>query len=123
MVEKKCPFCQDPSPVFSDELVFARFDKYPVNEGHLLIIPHRHFSNYFDATPEEIESIQKALLKGKELLDAKFSPDGYNIGINCGEAAGQTVMHLHVHLIPRFDGDMENPAGGVRGVIPEKQRY
>lgn len=123
MTEIVCPFCEELSHVFSDEFVFARFDKYPVNQGHLLIIPHRHFSDYFAATPDEINAIQEALQKGKSLLDAKYSPDGYNIGINCGEAAGQTVMHMHVHLIPRFKGDVENPAGGVRGVIPSKQKY
>ncbi|HJJ71894.1 MAG TPA: HIT family protein, partial [Methanocorpusculum sp.] len=68
-------------------------------------------------------SIFLLISEAKQMLDEKFSPDGYNIGINCGEAAGQTIFHVHVHLIPRYTGDVENPRGGVRGVIPEKRSY
>jgi diadenosine tetraphosphate (Ap4A) HIT family hydrolase len=117
-----CPFCHA-DMVLENDLAYARYDLYPVNKGHLLIIPKRHFPDFFEATPEERAAIFDMTDQGKALLDNKHSPDGYNIGINAGIAAGQTVMHLHVHLIPRYDGDMPDPRGGVRGVIPEKQSY
>ncbi len=118
-----CPFCTPENIVLSNELAYAIFDIYPVNKGHLLIIPKRHVSDFFDTTTEEREAINELLEQGKSLLEEKYQPDGYNIGINCGETAGQTIFHVHVHLIPRFEGDMENPRGGVRGVIPEKRIY
>ena len=122
---KQCPFC-NPSEkeiVLKNDLCYARYDKYPVNKGHLLIIPFRHFENYFDATKEEKTAFVELIDKAKELLDKEFHPDGYNIGINVGKPAGQTILHLHIHLIPRYKGDMDNPEGGVRGVIPKKQKY
>ncbi len=118
-----CPFCNIKDPVLGNELAFACFDKYPVNEGHLLALPRRHVASWFDTTREERAALLALLDEGRQLLDARFKPDGYNIGINIGEAAGQTIMHLHVHLIPRFRGDCANPRGGVRGVIPAKQSY
>jgi len=123
-MKHKCPFCKtDEDILFSNSLVFALFDNYPVSKGHILLITKRHFDNYFDATEDELKAIEDILKQAKEFIDNKFNPDGYNIGINCGEVAGQSVMHLHIHLIPRYKGDMENPLGGVRGVIPEKQKY
>ncbi|MCQ6277065.1 HIT family protein [Bacillus sp. V3B] len=89
----------------------------------MLIIPKRHVEQYFHLTVQERNAIDQLLFEGKKMIDEQDQPDGYNIGINCGEAAGQTIFHVHVHLIPRFRGDMEDPRGGVRGVIPEKQRY
>ena len=109
--------------VLENDLAIAFYDKYPVNKGHLLIIPKRHVEQYFELTDQERKAIDQLLFKGKKLLDGEHQPDGYNIGINCGEAAGQTIFHVHVHLIPRFKGDMEDPRGGVRGVIPEKRVY
>lgn len=106
--------------VLSNELAYNLF---PVNIGHLLIIPKRHVSDLFGTTIEEREAINKLLEEGKTLLEDEHKPDGYNIGINCGETAGQTIFHVHVHLIPRYKGDMDNPRGGVRGVIPEKRNY
>jgi diadenosine tetraphosphate (Ap4A) HIT family hydrolase len=91
--------------------------------GHLLIIPGRHVASVFEATSIEIPDLWNLVCRAKEYLDQKYSPDGYNIGINDGESAGQTVMHLHIHLIPRYRDDMDDPRGGVRGVIPEKQKY
>jgi diadenosine tetraphosphate (Ap4A) HIT family hydrolase len=123
-MKHKCPFCKtDEDILFSNSLVFALFDNYPVSKGHILLITKRHFDNYFDATEDELKAIEDILKQAKEFIDNKFNPDGYNIGINCGEVAGQSVMHLHIHLIPRYKGDMDNPLGGVRGVIPEKQKY
>ncbi|MBU8907674.1 HIT family protein [Desertibacillus haloalkaliphilus] len=120
-----CPFCQLDSNIiiYSNDLALATYDLYPVNKGHILIIPKRHVADFFDTTLEEREAINELLEKCKELLGEKYRPDGFNVGINCGEAAGQTVFHVHVHLIPRFHGDMDNPRGGVRGVIPDKRIY
>jgi diadenosine tetraphosphate (Ap4A) HIT family hydrolase len=109
-------------------LAFAVFDRFPVSPGHALIIPFRHVATWFDATRLEQESIFALVDLLKKRFDqgvlfpdgSTHTPDGYNVGFNAGEAAGQTVMHLHVHLIPRYRGDMHDPRGGVRHVIPEK---
>ena len=120
-----CPFCniEEERIILKNDLCYAIYDKFPVNEGHILIIPFRHFSSFFDATKEEKIAIFDLLDDCKKLLDDKFKPDGYNIGVNVGHYAGQTIFHLHVHLIPRYKGDIDNPRGGVRGVIPEKRMY
>jgi diadenosine tetraphosphate (Ap4A) HIT family hydrolase len=118
-----CLFCAIPNPILENDLAYAIFDKYPVNPGHLLIIPKRHIASLFEATVAERAALFKLLQQGRELLRQQYQPDGFNIGINDGTAAGQTVMHLHIHLIPRFDGDIANPRGGVRGVIPERRVY
>lgn len=125
MSYENCPFCNfNPKEIIlKNDVCYAIYDKFPVNEGHILIIPFRHFDNYFDATANEIKSIWMLLENVKDLLDNKFKPNGFNIGINVGKAAGQTISHLHIHLIPRYYGDMENPKGGVRGVIPAKRIY
>lgn len=119
------PFLQIPetSWVTSNDLAFAIFDKYPVNDGHILVIPRRLTPTWFEATPQEQLAIMNLVEEAKAILDERYQPDGYNIGINVGEAAGQTVMHLHVHVIPRFFGDMDDPRGGVRHVIPWKGNY
>ena len=101
----------------------AFFDGYPVSPGHALIVPKRHVSSYFDLTDHEREAMNVMLQYVKRVVDERFHPDGYNIGINVGQAAGQSVYHCHMHLIPRYAGDVENPKGGVRGVIPKKQKY
>ena len=121
----QCPFCKpsEEDIIFKNDLCYARFDRYPVNKGHILIIPFRHFDSYFDATKEEKIAFIELIDEAKEYLDKNFKPDGYNIGVNIGKEAGQTVFHVHIHLIPRYKWDMENPEGGVRGVIPEKQKY
>jgi len=87
------------------------------------VIPHRHVGDYFDATLEEKAAIWQLVDQMKLRIDEEFKPDGYNVGVNVGPIAGQSVPHIHVHVIPRYKGDMENPKGGVRGVIPEKQKY
>jgi len=123
--ESNCPFCDlDPSRVVAQsELAVALRDGYPVSEGHTLIVPRRHVSDWFDATDEERTEIFKLVDECKQSLDPERAPDGYNIGMNIGIAAGQTVMHLHVHLIPRYEGDVDDPTGGVRLVVPEKGNY
>ena len=100
--------------LIENELAFAVYDYYPVNKGHVLVIPKRHYASFFDATPDEIKAFNELINKVKDLLDGELNPDGYNIGINIGEAAGQTVFHLHIHIIPRYFGDVENPRGGIR---------
>ncbi len=117
-----CIFCGLKDYVLENELAYAVFDVEPVNPGHLLIITKRHVQSYFDITPEEELAMRELLQEGKKLIDAKYSPDGYNFVVNCGRCSGQTVMHVHMHLIPRYDGDTETPDGGVRRVIPEKVR-
>lgn len=91
--------------------------------GHLLFMTKRHVSDFFGTTPEEKTAIFELIDLAKDMIDKEFNPSGYNIGMNCSVSAGQSVMHVHVHLIPRYDGDVENPRGGVRGVIPQKQNY
>ncbi|WP_078553772.1 HIT family protein [Bacillus alkalicellulosilyticus] len=120
---KTCPFCQPENIISSNDLAFAIYDIYPVNQGHILLIPKRHVSDFFDTTLEERASINELLDECKVILDKTYNPDAYNVGINCGETVGQTIFHVHVHLIPRYKGDMDNPRGGVRGVTPEKQQY
>ena len=106
-----------------NEYAMIRFDDFGVSKGHLEVIPKRHVKDWWETTSEERKAIFDLMDEAKKMVDEKYHPDGYNIGMNLGEAAGQSVMHLHVHLIPRYKGDVENPRGGVRGVIPSKQNY
>ncbi len=122
-MKNNCIFCNQEELILENELAWARYDKYPVSPGHLLIITKRHVADFFDTTTEERRALNNLLEEAKKMLDRTNSPDGYNIGVNCGEAAGQTIMHLHIHLIPRYQGDIDNPRGGVRGVIPDKRIY
>ena len=123
--EIACPFCSLAAneKVLMSALCFARWDKYPVTNGHLLVIPNRHVADYFAITGEEKTALWTMVDEAKKLLDKHFKPDGYNVGINIGATAGQTVMHCHIHLIPRRSGDSVNPRGGVRGVIPGRADY
>lgn len=120
-----CIFCdrENLDIIAENKLCYAIYDKYPVNLGHVLIIPKRHFSNFFDATEKEIVDIYELIHKCKIILDEKHKPTGYNIGINIGESAGQTIMHLHVHLIPRYDNDVKDPRGGIRNLKPQLVPY
>ena len=125
MSESTCPFCTLPA----NRIVLENFDGmviddgFPISPGHTLIIPRRHVGTFFDLSEAERNSLLSLLEGAKRRLDKQFGPDGYNIGINDGLAAGQTVPHLHIHLIPRFHGDREDPRGGVRWIIPEKADY
>jgi diadenosine tetraphosphate (Ap4A) HIT family hydrolase len=120
-----CPFCTlaEDRILASNDLAIATPDGFPVSPGHTLIIPKRHVASWFDTTPEEQLAVIALLGEMKQHLDAERSPAGYNIGINDGPAAGQTVRHLHLHLIPRYDGDTEDPRGGVRWVFPHRAAY
>lgn len=120
-----CPFCQLPPEriQFSNLHSVVIRDGFPISPGHTLIIPRRHVGSFFDIDAAEREALMALLEEAKRRLDKEFKPEGYNIGINDGPAAGQTIPHLHIHLIPRFEGDRTDPRGGVRWIIPEKADY
>lgn len=109
--------------VLENALAIVVKDRYPVSEGHMLVATRRHVADYFDTTPEERKALEDLLFAAKKIVDSACKPDGYNVGINVGHAAGQTVLHVHIHLIPRYRGDVPHARGGVRGVIPSKQNY
>ena len=123
---EKCLFCNKKKQkiIYTNETMFVVRDSYPVTKLHTLIIPHRHVSNFFNLNDKELQDLSKILKKEKLLLinlDKKIT--AFNVGVNAGKDAGQSIMHCHIHLIPRRKGDIENPRGGVRGVIPSKQKY
>tara|TARA_B100001121_G_C18539514_1_gene550023 strand:+ start:128 stop:526 length:399 start_codon:yes stop_codon:yes gene_type:complete len=121
-----CIFCKirKKEIIFENQLAYASIDSYPVSKFHTLIIPKRHVENYFDLSPKEIQSCNDLIFKSKKnILREDLSVAGFNIGVNAGKVAGQSIMHCHIHLIPRREGDVENPQGGVRSVIPNKQHY
>lgn len=103
--------------------VFSFYDKFPVSEGHALIVPKRLVLNYLDLTLKEQTACWIVVNKVQKILQEKYNPNGFNIGININAEAGQTIWHSHIHIIPRYNGDVENPRGGIRGVIPEKKDY
>lgn len=109
--------------LFRNADFFIIKDQFPVSPGHMLIISNQLRSDYFSLTSEEKKNLHLAIEAAKELIQREFKPDGYNIGMNCGETAGQTILHFHCHLIPRYFGDMENPRGGVRHCIAGKGYY
>ena len=121
-----CPFCRlarRVEVICETATCVAFYDGYPVSPGHALIVPKRHVASYFELTHHEREAMNVMLQYVRQKVDERFHPDGYNVGINVGEAAGQSVFHVHMHLIPRYRGDVHNPKGGVRCVIPSKQSY
>ena len=121
-----CIFCKirKEELQFENQLAYSSIDSYPVSEFHSLIVPKRHVETYFELTEDEIQACNELILKTKEkILKQDSSVKGFNIGTNAGKSAGQSIMHCHIHLIPRREGDVENPQGGVRSVIPNKQYY
>lgn len=120
-----CPFCHvNQSEIIAVNKNFiAKYDCFPVSEGHVLIIPKRHLYSFFQLTDYEVIDFFRLLRKVKNITDERLDPDGYNIGINQGEAAGQTISHLHIHIIPRHYGDVQSPEGGVRNIIPNLVAY
>ena len=121
-----CIFCKirKEELQFENQLAYSSIDSYPVSEFHSLIVPKRHVETYFELTKKEIQACNELILKTKEkILKKDASVKGFNIGTNAGKSAGQSIMHCHIHLIPRREGDVENPQGGVRSVIPNKQHY
>jgi diadenosine tetraphosphate (Ap4A) HIT family hydrolase len=122
-VPSPCPLCQRlalPDLLAENALAVAFKDAFPVSPGHALIVPRRHVEGLFDLTAEEQAALWRLLPEVKARLDSRHAPAGYNVGVNVGEAAGQTVPHVHVHLIPRYAGDVEDPRGGVRWVVPPR---
>ncbi len=121
----ECPFCAllEERVLFRNDTAVAVRDAYPITPGHTLVIPVRHVASFFDATPLERDAMLRLLDTAKQHLQIEFGPAGYNIGVNDGAAAGQTIGHLHMHLIPRYLGDQSDPRGGVRLIIPEKADY
>ena len=128
-ITDNCAFCGvenaiDKSRIiYQDSVWMAILDGYPVTKGHTLLIPKRHCATYFDLNDQELERLNTLIKMIKTHLDEEFKPNGYNIGVNCGETAGQTIMHCHIHIIPRYEGDCENPRGGIRGCVPSKMSY
>ncbi|HNO42952.1 MAG TPA: HIT family protein [Ottowia sp.] len=120
-----CPFCTLPPTriVHANQFVVVIRDAYPVSRGHTLVLPRRHVGSFFEIEPPERDAVFELLDVARRDLDQSLHPDGYNIGINDGPAAGQTVPHLHVHLIPRYNGDQADPRGGVRWIFPERADY
>ncbi len=118
-----CVFCQPGKlPIITEnKLALAFYDDCPINEGHTLIIPRRHVETYFDASREEHAAMLDLIYELRDYLQKKYNPDAYNIGANIGRAAGQTVFHFHVHVIPRYRGDVADPRGGIRKVISHRK--
>ncbi len=121
-----CQFCNpnsDSGLILESAQSYSIFDKFPVNPGHALIIPKRHVTEYFELSFKEQSSCLFILNEVKKIIQNQFNPEGINVGINIGEKAGQTISHAHIHLIPRYQGDVDDPRGGVRGVIPKRRLY
>lgn len=125
MKETVCPFCSLPESriILANHQAVAVADGFPISPGHTLIIPRRHVESIFELNAEEVNALIMLLVGAKNVLADEQKPDGFNIGVNDGPAAGQTIPHLHIHLIPRFIGDRPDPRGGVRWIIPEKADY
>ena len=118
-----CPFCQPAGVLLENALAVVIRDRYPASPGHLLVLPRHHVGDWFDTTAAERLALFELADTAKAWLDNEFHPDGYNLGINVGETAGQTIFHVHLHLIPRYRGDVAAARGGVRGVIPARRNY
>ena len=121
-----CIFCRIKSTeiIFQNEYAYASFDTYPVSKFHCLIFPKRHISNFFELNDSELLACNELIKKIKNKIENEDkSIQGFNIGSNAGKISGQSIMHCHIHLIPRREGDVDNPQGGVRAVIPSKQHY
>lgn len=119
-----CFYCQKDKSSFllENEWAAGYYDEAPSSPGHFLIITKRHVPDYFALTQEERGAVDDLMLQAKELVDRQYQPDGYNIGANCGAAAGQSVRHAHFHLIPRYEGDIANPKGGIRNILPKRNQ-
>jgi len=126
VAEGQCPFCgfiHSGQPLAQNTTFLAKYDGYPVSPGHTLLMPRRHIETFFALNDNELKDFFDLLVEVRQMIESKFSPDGFNVGVNVGAAAGQTIAHLHIHVIPRYLGDVENPRGGVRGVIPGRADY
>lgn len=121
----KCFFCDNLriGLMAENNGFIAKYDENPVTDGHVIIVAKEHLESFFDLDKKKIDSLIEILHRVKEIIDKKYHPNGYNIGVNDGKAAGRTIDHLHIHLIPRYFGDVKNPRGGVRNVIPSRGDY
>jgi diadenosine tetraphosphate (Ap4A) HIT family hydrolase len=123
---EECPFCarvRAAATLVSNEFAAAFGDAFPVSRGHVLVVPRRHAPRYFELTESEQLALWRLVSEAQQVLDREHEPDGYNVGVNVGAAAGQTVEHVHVHVIPRYFGDTEDPRGGIRWVLPNRAVY
>ena len=119
-----CIFCNPDRQILAQhEHAIAVYDGHPVSKGHALVLPRRHVTTIWELDAEEYAACFELMRSVRSMLESQFSPDGFNVGVNCGEAAGQTVTHAHIHLIPRYRGDVPKPRGGVRNIIPHKGHY
>ena len=118
-----CLFCSPQGVMRQNALAYATRDSYPVSPGHSLVMPFRHCSSFFGLTPEEVAACMALVAEEQQVLEKEFNPDGYNVGVNVNPAAGQSIFHVHIHLIPRYIGDSVRPQGGIRQVIPDKAAY
>jgi diadenosine tetraphosphate (Ap4A) HIT family hydrolase len=116
-----CELCTPGEIVLEGALAYARFDSNSLSRGHVLVVPRRHVANFFDMTADEQTEVLDLLRRAQRRIQSEFAPDGYNIGVNIGKPAGQTRMHVHVHLIPRYAGDVADPSGGIRCVLPARK--
>ena len=116
-----CELCAPNEVVFENALAYVRYDNNSLSRGHVLVVPKRHVANFFDMTTEEQAAVLALLNQAHASSHAQHSPDGYNIGVNIGKAGGQSRMHVHVHLIPRYAGDVQDPRGGIRCVLAGKR--
>jgi diadenosine tetraphosphate (Ap4A) HIT family hydrolase len=116
-----CELCTPGEVVLENALAYVRYDSNSLSRGHVLVVPKRHVANFFDMTTEEQSAVLALLNQAHESSRAEHSPDGYNIGVNIGKAGGQSRMHVHVHLIPRYSGDVPDPRGGIRCVLAGKR--
>jgi diadenosine tetraphosphate (Ap4A) HIT family hydrolase len=117
-----CELCEPREVVFEHALAYVRYDSNALSQGHVLVVPRRHVASFFDMTAEEQIAIVEMLNRAQRFIQEKHSPDGYNVGANVGAAAGQARMHVHVHLIPRYAGDVPDPRGGIRCVLAKKKK-
>jgi diadenosine tetraphosphate (Ap4A) HIT family hydrolase len=112
-----CELCRPAEVIAENAVAYARYDSNSLAAGHVIVVPRRHVADFFELTAAEQAAVLALLNEARRLIDAKHSPDGYNVGVNVGKAAGQSRMHVHVHLIPRYAGDVPDPAGGIRRVL------
>ena len=118
-----CLFCTPRGVTRRNDLAYCARDSFPVSPGHSLVIPFRHCADFFDLSAEEVAACMELVAAARKDVDAELGPDGYNVGVNVGRAGGQSVMHVHIHLIPRYTGDHPRPQGGVRRILPWKADY
>ena len=120
MADETCELCKPDMILIEDELAYVRYDNNSLAPGHILVVPRRHVANFFDMTAQEQASILALLNRAQYIVGKEHRPDGYNIGVNVGQAGGQTRTHVHVHLIPRYTGDVADPRGGIRCVLAKR---